>query len=120
VASRTARLPLAALIALAPLTACASHGPTHSVDVAGKEMQFVPAALNVSAGRVRIRFSNTGTVEHELAILDGDETLSSRTLTPGQSADLDVVTLKAGTTYRMVCREPGHARAGMQGTITVR
>ena len=65
-----------------------------------------------------IDFDNPAALEHNVAIeQDGKEIAVSETLTEGKtsvSADL------AAGTYTFICTVPGHAEAGMEGTLTVK
>lgn len=90
-----------------------------AVTITGTEMRFDPAELTLAPGRYRFHFVNAGTTFHDLGIYRDGRGLSLREAGAGQSIDLDVVKLAAGT-YTMECREPGHLQAGMHGTITVR
>ena len=110
----------AALLLLGLLGACGGGGgPVRTVTVTGTEMKFDPAELTLAPGRYRFHFVNGGTTYHDLGIYRDGRALSIREAGAGQSADLDVVELSAGT-YTIECREPGHLQAGMRGTITVR
>lgn len=70
------------------------------------------------AGRVTIDFDNPSALEHDVAIAqNGKQIAISETIAKGStsvSADL-----KPGT-YTFLCTVPGHAEAGMQGTLTVK
>ena len=65
-----------------------------------------------------IDFANPSALEHNVAIeKDGKEIAVSETIAEGKtsvSADL------APGTYTFLCTVPGHAEAGMEGTLTVR
>ncbi len=65
-------------------------------------------------GTVTFRVTNRGTLKHNFKIA-GKRT---RLISPDRSATLKV-TLKKGR-YRYLCTVPGHADAGMKGTLTVR
>jgi plastocyanin len=116
----THRLLLAVVASLAVLTGCSGSagGKVQTVTVTGTEMRFDPAELTLAPGRYRFHFVNAGTTYHDLGIYRDGHSRSTREAAAGQSIDLDVVKLEAGT-YTMECREPGHLQAGMGGTITV-
>ena len=79
---------------------------------------FDTTTLSANAGKVTIDFDNPSPLEHNVAIeKDGKELAVSDTIAQGKtsvSADL-----KPGT-YTFLCTVPGHAEAGMEGTLTVR
>ncbi|HVM20918.1 MAG TPA: multicopper oxidase domain-containing protein [Egibacteraceae bacterium] len=81
-----------------------------------KEFEFVPAELQAEAGsEITITAANTGQAEHNIALVDGP---GSEIAQAGQETTLDVGALEAGT-YEFICEVPGHAEAGMRGTLTV-
>jgi uncharacterized cupredoxin-like copper-binding protein len=111
-----------AITAAAGLTACGGGGDggtVQTVTVTGTEMRFDPADLTLAAGRYRFHFVNAGKTYHDLGIYRDGRALGIRETGAGQSIDLDVIKLGAGT-YTMECHEPGHLQAGMHGTISVR
>jgi len=98
--------------------ATASAGTPAAVGVVltltGTEYSFGPSALQASAGRTTIRFTNKGAVEHDFVIKALDVKLVAQ---PGKSAEA-TVTLAPGT-YKTSCSVAGHSQSGMQGTLTV-
>ena len=77
-----------------------------------------PATISVPAGPVTFRVRNTGSVEHEFEIFEGDAVVDEvEGLVPGLVKDL-TVTLEAGE-YTYVCKLAGHEEAGMTGALTV-
>ena len=66
-------------------------------------------------GKVTFVFRNVGHVLHDFKI-NGKKT---PLIQPGKTARL-VVTFKKKGKYRYLCTVPGHAAAGMKGTVTVR
>lgn len=73
--------------------------------------------LTGKAGKVTIDFENPSAIEHDVAIeKDGEEIAASELITEGKtsvSADL------AAGDYTFLCTVPGHAEAGMEGTLTI-
>ncbi|MEP6759081.1 MAG: multicopper oxidase domain-containing protein [Actinomycetota bacterium] len=69
----------------------------------------VPLTFNVS---------NTGATQHSFAIQAGDQTYQTALLEGGATATLEVPALAAGD-YPTLCTVPGHADAGMKGTLMV-
>jgi plastocyanin len=94
-------------------------GKVQTVTVTGTEMRFDPDQLTLAPGRYRFQFVNAGTTYHDLGIYRDGRSRSTREAAAGQSIDLDVIKLEAGT-YTMECHEPGHLQAGMHGSLTVR
>lgn len=77
------------------------------------EFSIDPGELAVPAGAV-LTLDNLGAVTHNLSV-DGN---ASPMIDGGGSAQLDLAGLAPGT-YEMRCDVPGHAEAGMTGTITI-
>ena len=80
-------------------------------------LEFLPTELKAKAGEVTIDFTNKSSVPHSVAIEQGSATLGS-TEVIAQSTTKTTVKLKPGT-YTFFCTVPGHAEAGMKGTLTV-
>jgi uncharacterized cupredoxin-like copper-binding protein len=85
-----------------------------NVGVTGKEFKFNLTTKTVKHGSVTFHFANKGHLQHDFKI-DGKKT---KLVNPGKSATL-TVTLKRGK-YAYLCTVPGHAQAGMKGTLTVK
>jgi uncharacterized cupredoxin-like copper-binding protein len=100
---------LLTLLALAAATPFALAAAT--VGVTGKEFKFTLTASTVKHGKVTFRFTNKGKLQHDFKIAGKKTPLVS----PGKSAAL-TVTLKPGK-YTYICTVPGHAAAGMKGTL---
>ncbi len=83
------------------------------VEVRAFDFGFEPASLAVT-GPVNLTLTNEGSVVHDLTI----PSLGIRIIAgPGQQA-IGGVEAAPGT-YEFVCSIPGHARAGMTGTLEV-
>jgi iron uptake system component EfeO len=92
-----------------------SAGP---INVGAREYAFDPSTLSIPAGEVTFHVTNTGTIEHEFEILNGETVVDEiEGLIPALEKDLKV-TLAPGS-YTYVCRLAGHEEAGMKGTLTV-
>jgi plastocyanin len=98
----------------------AAKGPGGTLQLAASPTQiaFDTTQLESKPGKVTIDFNNPAAIEHDVAIeQEGKEIAKSALVTKGKtsvSADL------APGTYTFLCTVPGHAEAGMQGTLTVR
>jgi plastocyanin len=80
-------------------------------------LEFDTTELSSPPGEVTIEFSNPAVIEHDVAILRGDQQLAkSALISEGQTAVS--AELEPGE-YEFICTVPGHAEAGMQGTLTV-
>lgn len=101
-----------------PQAAVKGPGGTLQLEASPTEIAFDTAELTSKPGKVTIDFENPAAIEHDVAIeQDGQEIAKSALITEGKtsvSADL------APGTYTFLCTVPGHAEAGMEGTLTVR
>lgn len=81
-------------------------------------LAFDTDSLEAEAGEVTIDFDNPAAIEHDVAIdEDGKELAKSETITEGKTS---VTTELEPGTYTFLCTVPGHAEAGMEGTLTVK
>jgi plastocyanin len=79
---------------------------------------FDTTTLDSKAGEVTIDFTNPSALEHNVAIEQGGKVLAeSETISEGKTTVS--AQLKPGT-YTFLCTIPGHAEAGMEGTLTVK
>lgn len=92
-------------------------GQTVSIEL--QDIKLAPSTLSAPAGEpFTIEVKNTGGIVHNLEVMAGDQTFKTPDLNAGQSATLDIPALEAGQ-YDMQCAVPGHADAGMKGTLNV-
>ena len=85
-----------------------------SIKVTATEFKFVLSPKSAKAGSVTFTITNKGKLAHDFSI--GGK--KSAMIAPGKSGKL-TVTLKAGKqAYK--CTVPGHAAAGMNGTLVVK
>jgi uncharacterized cupredoxin-like copper-binding protein len=104
---------LAALVATAPVAAQPSAAKATVVTVTMKEFKFILSKKSVRHGVVTFKLVNKGSLPHDFAI-GGKKSKLIRSKKTGTFT----VTLKAGKRpYK--CTVPGHAAAGMKGTLTV-
>jgi uncharacterized cupredoxin-like copper-binding protein len=85
-----------------------------AVSVKASEFKFVLSTKSVKAGSVTFTVKNAGKLPHDFKI-GGKKTPS---IAPGKSAKLKVTLKKGKAAY--LCTVPGHAAAGMKGTVTVK
>jgi nitrite reductase (NO-forming) len=85
-----------------------------TIEIHGFEMGFKPATLNVEQpGRYTVKFINDGVIPHDVAFPNGVKIVADG----GQTKSIDVDIPAEGITF--ICSVPGHAQAGMKGTISV-
>ena len=110
-------LALAApLAALAAGTGATVANATTITVTAGKptEFHFTLSKKSAAKGSVTFKIVNKGKLAHDFKIAGK----TSAMIQPGKSATLKV-TLKAGK-QKYECTVPGHAAAGMRGTLAVK
>ena len=98
----------------------AAKGPGGTLQLAASPTQiaFETTQLTSKPGEVTIEFDNPATLEHNVAIeQDGKQIASSETIGKGKTS---VTADLAPGTYTFLCTVPGHAEAGMEGTLTVK
>jgi plastocyanin len=98
----------------------AAAGPGETLQLAASETEIAYDATELTSkpGKVTIDFTNPALLEHDVAIeKDGKEIAGSALISKGETS----VTADLGPgTYTFLCTVPGHAEAGMEGTLTVR
>jgi nitrite reductase (NO-forming) len=86
-----------------------------TLDVKAADLMFEPTTLDVpKAGTYEVRLTNNGAIPHDVTFADGT---STGLVDPGQVKSVKVNIPAAGIGF--ICSVPGHAAAGMQGSITV-
>jgi uncharacterized cupredoxin-like copper-binding protein len=99
----------------AVLQAATAHASaTTTVTVTALEFKFTLSKSSVKHGTVLFKVVNKGHIAHDFKI-DGTKT---PLIKPGKSSTLTVTFAKPGR-YPYVCTVPGHAAAGMKGTLKV-
>jgi nitrite reductase (NO-forming) len=84
------------------------------IAISAFDLGFDPATVDVAEpGTYTVTFHNTGAVAHDLTFADGTKFAAE----PGEMATGTVTIPAGGTTF--LCSVPGHAAAGMTGTVTV-
>jgi uncharacterized cupredoxin-like copper-binding protein len=97
-----------------PALAARSHATSTTVTVTETEFHFKLSKTSVPHGAVTFVLVNKGKLAHDFKIAGKRSPL----LAPGKTTKL-TVTLKAGK-VPYICTVPGHAAAGMKGTLTVK
>jgi plastocyanin len=98
----------------------AAGGPGGTLQLAAdpSEIAFDKTSLTSKPGKVTIDFNNPAPIEHDVAIeKDGKVIAKSELITQSKTS---VSAELAPGTYTFLCTVPGHAEAGMEGTLTVR
>jgi plastocyanin len=97
-----------------------AKGPGGTLQIAASptEIAFDKKALHTRPGKVTIDLTNPSALEHDVGIEQNGKLIAvSETIAKGKtsvSADL------APGEYTFLCTVPGHAEAGMEGTLTVK
>lgn len=82
------------------------------------DLAFDTTELSAKAGKVTIDFDNPSAIPHNVVIeKDGEELAGFEPIAEGEeevSADLEP------GSYTFLCTVPGHAQAGMEGTLVVK
>lgn len=97
-----------------------AKGPGGTLQLAADPTQiaFDTTSLTSKPGKVTIEFDNPSAIEHDVAIeKDGEELAKSALVTEGKTSV--TADLEPGE-YTFLCTVPGHAEAGMEGTLTVK
>jgi uncharacterized cupredoxin-like copper-binding protein len=85
----------------------------------GNSMSFEPKSIALRAGQlVELTVQNTGHVPHDFTLTSGVAAPVVVQAPGGKTATATFTIQKPGT-YTFVCGVPGHADAGMRGTLTV-
>jgi plastocyanin len=107
-------------VAPAPKPEAGAKGPGGTLQLAASptDLAFDKTSLTSKPGKVTIDFNNPAALEHNVAIeQNGKEIAVSETLAKGKTS---VSAELAPGTYTYLCTVPGHAEAGMEGTLTVK
>jgi nitrite reductase (NO-forming) len=108
-----------------PTTAPASQAPAASqappgdvlgtLEVTGVDLGFEPADMIVDGvGDYEVKLVNTGSILHDITFPDGTTIAANA----GETASAIVAVPAEGLSF--ICSIPGHADAGMKGTISVK
>jgi plastocyanin len=101
-----------------PEAAAKGPGGTLKLAASPTDLAFDTTSLSSKPGKVTIDFDNPSAIEHNVVIeKEGEEIAVSELIKESKttvSAEL------APGTYTFLCTVPGHAEAGMEGTLTVK
>jgi plastocyanin len=98
--------------------AAAGAGSTLKLAASPTAIAFNTTSLTAKAGKVTIDFNNPAAIEHDVAIeKEGKEIAVSELISESETSVS--AELEPGT-YTFLCTVPGHAEAGMEGTLTVK
>jgi plastocyanin len=104
----------------APKPEASTKGPGGTLQLAASEsaLAFDKTSLTSKPGKVTIDFDNPAALEHNVAIEQNGKVIAeSELISKGKTS---VSTELAPGTYTFLCTVPGHAEAGMEGTLTVK
>jgi|SRR5689334_9850230 len=93
-------------------------GGTLQLEASPTQIAFNTTSLTSKPGKVTIDFNNPATIEHDVAIeQNGKMIAKSALISKGKTS---VSANLAPGTYTYLCTVPGHAEAGMEGTLTIK
>jgi uncharacterized cupredoxin-like copper-binding protein len=113
IGSAAALLAVVGVVA-APAFGARSHATGTSVTVTATEFHFKLSKTSVPHGSVTFTLVNKGKLAHDFKIAGKKTAL----VKPGKSVKLTVTLKKGKAAY--LCTVPGHAAAGMKGSLTVK
>ncbi len=104
----------------APKPEAAAKGPGGTLQLAASEtaLAFDTTSLTSKPGKVTIDFDNPSALEHNVAIEQNGKVLAESELI--SKSKTSVSAELAPGTYTFLCTVPGHAEAGMEGTLVVK
>lgn len=102
----------------APAEAAKGPGGTLQLAASPTELAYDKTELSTKPGKVTIDFDNPAPIEHNVVIeKDGKEVAGTELIAEGKTS---VSAELAPGTYTFLCTVPGHAEAGMEGTLVVK
>jgi plastocyanin len=98
----------------------AAKGPGGTLKLSANPTQlaFSTTKLTSKPGKVTIDFENPSAIQHDVVIEQNGKEIAGTPLISESKASV-TANLAPGT-YTFLCTVPGHAEAGMEGTLTVR
>jgi len=124
------RCALALALAAAALAGCGDDrrerrsvtlGPAEPLRVSAGEYSFDLGTVTVrgSPPRLEVTLRNSGSLAHDLVVLDGDQELGGTPSIPSGDRLTASVELEPGS-YQFVCTVGDHRELGMEGELTIR
>jgi plastocyanin len=116
-----------ALAVVLTASACSPAAPAGPAVEAGSHltmqvdnsMHFTPTAIALKSGQpLEVTVDNVGGMTHDFSLSEGVAQPVKLEAASGQQAS-GTITLDRPGAYTFVCSQPGHALAGMKGTIVV-
>lgn len=100
--------------------AAGGGGAGETLDLAASPTQlaFDTKELTSKSGKVTIDFDNPAAIEHDVAIEQNGKLIAKSALVSEGKTSVSAK-LEPGT-YTFICTVPGHAQAGMEGTLVVK
>ncbi|MGN6815906.1 MAG: plastocyanin/azurin family copper-binding protein [Solirubrobacterales bacterium] len=93
-------------------------GTTLHVEASATALAFNTTKLEAKAGKVTVDFKNPSAIAHNVVIeQNGKELAGFKPI--AESEESETAELEPGT-YTFLCTVPGHAAAGMEGTLVVK
>jgi plastocyanin len=93
-------------------------GGTLKLSASPTQIAFNTTKLTSKPGKVTIDFNNPAPIEHDVAIEQNGKEIAKSELIKESSTSVSAE-LAPGT-YTFLCTVPGHAEAGMEGTLVVK
>ena len=117
---RAVAIGLAVGVAIGLVSVAVSEAATSRLYVSADEWSLVLSRTSLAAGTARIQLHNAGEDAHDLRLrrVGGTRSLRVAETEPGDLSEIRA-TLRRGR-WRLWCSLPGHARAGMRATLSVR
>ena len=111
---------LVVMTALLSLTSVACGAKTNAATITLNEFTIKPKGVLATAGSpMTMTLINSGKIEHNLELeAKVSDVTALAVLKPGESKTVTFTPKMAGS-FQFVCTIPGHAPAGMVGTLTV-
>jgi hypothetical protein len=117
---RALAAPFLVLAVATPALAATPAPAPARLFVKAKEWSLILSHQSLKAGDARLQLFNGGEDAHDLRLrrVGGTRTLAIAETAPGELTELRAM-LRAGR-WKLWCSLPGHAKAGMRATLTVR
>jgi plastocyanin len=114
----TAQAPTGAQVGAPAAQAPQGPGGKVAISADATQLAFDKKTLSSKPGPVTVTFTNPAPIAHNFAVEKGGKLLGQTPLITSSTAS-KTIDLAPGS-YTFLCTVPGHAQAGMQGTLTVK